>query len=107
MASVEILSSVRALHRLFPEWASLSSDAPRGNPFQSPIFALNWLEHFQGRSVLRVVVVREGNKLVGVAPRAAFAGRAPQSVGLADFTDALLLDRWVDAALSRGARPGA
>jgi glutamate formiminotransferase len=46
-------------------------------------------------------------ELVGVTPRAAFAGRSPQSVGLADFTDALLLDRWVDAALSRAARPGA
>jgi glutamate formiminotransferase / 5-formyltetrahydrofolate cyclo-ligase len=31
-------------------------------------------------------------ELVGLAPRAAFAGRAPDSVGLAQFTDDRLLD---------------
>jgi glutamate formiminotransferase len=34
-------------------------------------------------------------ELVGVAPRAAFAGRTPESVGLIDFTPALLLDSYV------------
>jgi glutamate formiminotransferase len=34
-------------------------------------------------------------ELVGVAPRAAFAGRAPESVGLTDFTPALLLDTYL------------
>lgn len=37
-------------------------------------------------------------ELVGVAPRAAFAGRSPESVGLADFTPELLLDVHVAAA---------
>jgi len=34
-------------------------------------------------------------ELVGVAPRDAFAGRSPASVGLADFTDALLLETYL------------
>lgn len=34
-------------------------------------------------------------ELVGLAPRAAFAGRAPASVGLADFTPALELESWL------------
>jgi glutamate formiminotransferase len=39
----------------------------------------------------------ERAELVGLAPRAAFAGRAPASVGLPDFTDARALETWVGA----------
>lgn len=38
------------------------------------------------------------SELVGVAPRAAFAGRGPDSVGLPDFRPGLLLDNYVAAA---------
>jgi glutamate formiminotransferase len=45
------------------------------------------------------------SELVGVAPRAAFAGRTPASVGLADFSPELLLDthlpQWAPTARSR------
>ena len=44
------------------------------------------------------VVIRQG-ELVGLAPRAAFAGRTPASVGLSSFTDDLYLDTHVAAAL--------
>ena len=37
------------------------------------------------------------SELVGVAPRAAFAGRAPESVGLAAFTPELYLDTYLDS----------
>lgn len=37
------------------------------------------------------------SELVGLAPRAAFAGRSPESVGLADFRPGLLLDQYVEA----------
>jgi glutamate formiminotransferase len=46
----------------------------------------------------RGVAIRRG-ELVGLAPRAAFAGRAPASVGLSGFTDDLYLDTHVAAAL--------
>ena len=36
------------------------------------------------------------SELVGVAPRAAFAGRTPESVGLAGFTPDLYLDTYLD-----------
>lgn len=49
----------------------------------------------------RGIAVRRG-ELVGVAPRAAFAGRSPESVGLDDFTADRFLDTHVDAALARG-----
>jgi len=43
------------------------------------------------------VAIRRG-ELVGLAPRAAFAGRTPASVGLSEFTDDLYLDTHVGAA---------
>jgi glutamate formiminotransferase len=42
----------------------------------------------------RGIGVRRG-ELVGVAPAAAFAGRSPESVGLADFTADRLLETWL------------
>ncbi|HSE92851.1 MAG TPA: glutamate formimidoyltransferase [Methylomirabilota bacterium] len=42
----------------------------------------------------RSIGVRQ-SELVGVAPRAAFAGRSPESVGLAAFRPSLLLDTFV------------
>jgi glutamate formiminotransferase len=42
----------------------------------------------------RGVGVRRG-ELVGLAPRAAFAGRSPESIGLVDFTPALYLDEYL------------
>src|SRR5256885_8924231 len=46
----------------------------------------------------RGVAIRRG-ELVGLAPRAAFAGRTPSSVGLSDFTDDLYLDTHLTATL--------
>jgi glutamate formiminotransferase len=43
-------------------------------------------------------------ELVGVAPRAAFAGRTPTSVGLIGFSSDLLLDTHLPAREPRGQR---
>lgn len=45
----------------------------------------------------RGIRVQRG-ELVGVAPQGAFAERTPASVGLADFSSDLVLDRWVTRA---------
>ncbi|MBI2528879.1 MAG: glutamate formimidoyltransferase [Candidatus Rokubacteria bacterium] len=45
----------------------------------------------EAEAVRHGVAIRRG-ELVGLAPRAAFEGRAPESVGLADFTNAKYLD---------------
>jgi hypothetical protein len=36
------------------------------------------------------------SELVGLAPREAFQGRSPESVGLFDFTPAKLLDTYLE-----------
>src|SRR5207249_162047 len=43
------------------------------------------------------------SELVGLAPRAAFAGRAPESVGLETFTPELSLDTYLEPRRSPGA----
>jgi glutamate formiminotransferase len=45
----------------------------------------------------------ERAELVGLAPRAAFAGRAPATVALPDWTPESCLDTWVARAVSSGA----
>ena len=52
----------------------------------------------------RGIGVRRG-ELVGLAPRAAFAGRSPESVGLVDFTASVYLDGHIEAALESNLRP--
>ena len=52
----------------------------------------------------RGIGVRRG-ELVGLAPRAAFAGRSPESVGLVDFTASGYLDGHIEAALESNLRP--
>jgi glutamate formiminotransferase len=54
-------------------------------------------DRVSGEAGRRGIRVRRG-ELVGVAPRAAFAGRTPESVGLPDFTPDLLLDRHLERA---------
>jgi hypothetical protein len=52
----------------------------------------------------RGIGVRRG-ELVGLAPRAAFAGRSPESVGLVDFTPDLYLDDYIAAPPENNFRP--
>ena len=52
----------------------------------------------------RGIGVRRG-ELVGLAPRAAFAGRSPESIGLVDFTASVYLDGHIEAALESNLRP--
>ena len=54
-------------------------------------------DRISSEAAARGIAVRRG-ELVGLAPRAAFARRAPASVGLADFSDNLYLDRYLKGA---------
>jgi glutamate formiminotransferase len=50
----------------------------------------------RAEAALRGIGVRRA-ELVGLAPRAAFAGRSPESVGLADFRPEMYLDSYLEA----------
>jgi glutamate formiminotransferase len=63
-------------------------------------------DRVRAEAARRGIAVRR-SELVGLAPKAAFAGRSPESVGLTDFRPDRLLDTHVEAALRGLARRGA
>src|SRR4051794_1274232 len=66
--------------RIADEWQQLHDSSRDVNPFSGPDWAVTWLEHFSGQGVEPYVLeVREGERLVGIAPLvrvAALSGRA-------------------------------
>ncbi len=72
--SAETVCDVAALAPLREEWDALAVAASR--PYSQPAWMLAWWEHCRpGGSELRVVVVREGERLVGIAPFHALGSR--------------------------------
>jgi CelD/BcsL family acetyltransferase involved in cellulose biosynthesis len=75
-----------------PEWSELVSNAPNPMPFSTPEWQRVWLRHFQGERTVRVLSVRDGERLVGVAPLL-LDGAGAQLVGhysICDYMDAVV-----------------
>lgn len=51
-----------------PAWEQLFDDDPRATPFSSPAWSEAWLAHWSPGVDLRLMAVRDGGKLVGLAP---------------------------------------
>ena len=67
MPSVELLDDLEALEGLSPEWDRLAVECAR--PCSAPALLLAWWRHLAPAGAEpRVVVVREGGRLVGLAP---------------------------------------
>ena len=75
-----------------PEWSALAAQVPAPIPFAMPEWQRVWLRHFQDGRELRVVTMRDGDRLVGVAPllidgdRAEFVGH----YSICDYMDAVV-----------------
>lgn len=86
------LPAVQALGMALPSWGvgqvSLNLLDYRTTSIPAAFDAVVRVAARHGVGVVRA-------ELVGVAPRAAFAGRPPSTVGLADFTDDLYLDTYL------------
>jgi glutamate formiminotransferase len=88
------LPAVQALGLPLPTRGVVQVSMNLLDPATTPIpAAFDAVDREAGHRGLRVL----RGELVGVAPRAAFAGRSPESVGLADFTPDLELDHHVEA----------
>ena len=79
------------VHGLVEEWQALHDASGDTNPFSGPDWAATWLDHFSGdgRHEPFVLEVRDGDRLVGVAPlyrRTALRGQASiiQPIGTGD-----------------------
>ena len=73
MHSVETITDEAGFARVAPEWAALDAGLSPRTPFSSPDWCLTWWRHFArsglgARDRMRVLAVRDGDRLVGVAP---------------------------------------
>jgi CelD/BcsL family acetyltransferase involved in cellulose biosynthesis len=63
-----LLTGVTEAEKLVPEWSALFKASAARNVFVHPTWVLTWARHFLKEGDLLVVAVREGSRLVGVAP---------------------------------------
>ncbi len=74
MIDSELIADLQALAALAPEWDALA--VASGKPACAPAWLLAWFEHLAPETArARVVAVRDGNQLVGVAPFFVDTGR--------------------------------
>jgi CelD/BcsL family acetyltransferase involved in cellulose biosynthesis len=100
-ARYKIVRDAEALAALVPEWRQFwrRMDATL---FQSPDWLTPWWDIF-APGELRIVTVREGDKLIGLAPLYREHGRfgsrlLPIGISLSDYVDVLLDPQRADAA---------
>jgi CelD/BcsL family acetyltransferase involved in cellulose biosynthesis len=92
---LRVLTSERELDALRMEWGSLWERCPWATPFQAPEWQLPWWRHLGG-GTLRVLTLRHGSRLVGLAPFFIHGARgAPRElslmgIGHSDYEDILL-----------------
>ncbi len=100
--TVETLTETAQLSALAPEWAELWRISETATPFQSPAWLIPWWQTFRPGS-LRVVTVRAGGSLVGIAPiylETGGMGRRllPLGISISDCLDVVLDPAFSDSA---------
>ena len=97
----EIICNAEAVAALVPEWRDLWRHT-KATPFQSPDWLTPWWDVF-APGELRIVAVRDGGTLVGLAPLYREQGRygsrlLPIGISLSDYVDVLFGAECTDAA---------
>src|SRR4051794_17507343 len=91
--SIETIGNLAGMEALRSEWLALWRECPRAAPFQAPQWLLPWTAHLFGGGQIRIVAIRDGARLVGLAPlfcwgtnerRMSFLG-----AGISDYGDLL------------------
>ncbi|HSC17346.1 MAG TPA: GNAT family N-acetyltransferase [Rhizomicrobium sp.] len=100
--AIEIADSLDAATALLPEWRALWLASKAATPFQSPHWLLAWWEAFAPGD-LRMIAVRQGGRLVGLAPLYREEGQygprlLPLGISLSDYVDVLVDDADMEAA---------
>lgn len=75
------------------EWSDLLARTAVPTPFVTPAFQRVWLDHFQGGRQVELLTVRDGERLIGIAPMLRSDGEA-EFVGhysICDYMDAVVL----------------
>src|SRR5262245_10871021 len=66
----EIIESPEQLEKLREEWSDLLAESSSAGFFLTPEWQLAWWKHLGRRRRLRILAVREGGRLIGLAPLA-------------------------------------
>ncbi len=83
MLTVERVETLRGREDLQQPWRDLLARSPQRNLFLTPEWIATWWEHFGAGRELWLLVVREGDRMVGLAPMTVtreFDGRMPARV---------------------------
>jgi CelD/BcsL family acetyltransferase involved in cellulose biosynthesis len=84
------------------EWSGLLACCDEQVPFTTPAWQRLWLKHFQGARELRIITVRDGERLLGVVPLLYQDGRA-EFVGhysICDYLDGVCQPGFEDSVLA-------
>ena len=65
---IQVFDSLQDLTLLHADWESLVADFPHGTVFSTWMWLVPWWHAFAGGDQLRVVAVRDGSSLIGLAP---------------------------------------
>jgi CelD/BcsL family acetyltransferase involved in cellulose biosynthesis len=66
--TVEVITSTAAFAELEPEWNALAAGSGITHPFVTHEWMWTWWQSFGADSELHILLVREGNRLVAIAP---------------------------------------
>jgi CelD/BcsL family acetyltransferase involved in cellulose biosynthesis len=104
---LEELTSTADLDSLLPDWWSLYERCPGATPFHSPDWLRSWWDDF-GFGDLWILALREGDRLVGIAPLFIHPYRdghqgllrqvSPVGIGITDYTDFLFDPQYAASA---------
>ena len=92
--STRILRTSAELNSILADWTQLHERCSDSTPFQGPAWLLSWIEAFAPRK-LRVVEVREGERLAGLAPLLIYSRDSERVLafaggGVSDYLSVLL-----------------
>ena len=73
--ALDVLTSADAFASLAPEWNALHAEAAAASAFNSWIWQFQWWQVYGGSQPLRVLVAREGGRVVGIVPLYVQQGR--------------------------------
>ncbi|HLB24104.1 MAG TPA: GNAT family N-acetyltransferase [Dehalococcoidia bacterium] len=89
------------LDRVSAEWSGLLQQCGEQVPFVTPAWQQVWLRHFQGEKNLRILTLRDGERLVAVAPL--LCNESAEFVGhhsICDYMDAIITPGFERAVLT-------
>jgi CelD/BcsL family acetyltransferase involved in cellulose biosynthesis len=102
---VTVLRNSEAAEQVVRDWTALWERCPAATTFQRPEWILSWMGAFRPEQPL-IVEVRDGSRLVGIAPFLIYKERADRILGLmgggvSDYLDILVEDNSTEDGIPR------